>query len=166
MTIEEIRVVINACSYLDYGFMVIEDARGAVYLQGEYIEPDVVTNKLETQKTRRWFLNYEMTKSELVQTVFKLVMTSMEHRVREWFHYKGKAVFGPHFDIDALYGLCVAGRISDRKAVAAVQGKEQYHRWGITRTDMYGRNGYAVCEHCSLSDVYAGRESACKGRKS
>jgi hypothetical protein len=41
----------------------------------------------------------------------------------------------------------------------------QYHRWGITRSDIYGRNEYAVCEHCSLSDVYAGRESACQGRR-
>jgi hypothetical protein len=52
-----------------------------------------------------------------------------------------------------------------KASLVTAQGWNEYHRWGATRTDAYGKNGYAVCEHCALSDVYAGRESVCQGRK-
>jgi hypothetical protein len=50
------------------------------------------------------------TRSEIVQTCIKLVMTSMEHRAREGFTYRGKRVFGPHFDVDAIWQLCADKR--------------------------------------------------------
>jgi hypothetical protein len=34
----------------------------------------------------------------------------MEHRTREHFRYRGAAVFGPHFDVDALVELCRSKR--------------------------------------------------------
>jgi hypothetical protein len=109
------RDIVTLCTYPDYEFRVLVDGRGAVYLQGSYVEPDTITGKLESQVTRRWFLSPEMTRSEIVQTVFKCVVTSMEHRAREWFRYKEQPVFAPHFDVDALFDLCVARKFSTRK---------------------------------------------------
>lgn len=99
-------VIVDLCKYPGYSFTVTTDSRGATYLQGKYLEADTESGRLEEQTTRRWFLNPKMTKSEIVQTVFKCLMTSMEHRAREWFHYNGKSIFGPHFDVDALWELC------------------------------------------------------------
>jgi len=30
----------------------------------------------------------------------------MEHKTREWFTYKGKAIFGPHFNVNSLWEIC------------------------------------------------------------
>lgn len=79
---------------------------GTMYLQAVFVEPDIVSGKPETQSTRKWKLSEHMTKSEFIQTMFKLCVTSAEHRCREHFRYKGSAVYSPHFDVDALESLC------------------------------------------------------------
>lgn len=73
-------------------------------------EPDVYTGKDETQFTRKWLISPHATKSEIVQTCFKLCITSMEHRCREHFKYMNTRVFGPHFDIDDLVSICKDGK--------------------------------------------------------
>jgi hypothetical protein len=105
MTIQRAREILGSVFYPSYTFNATVDGRGEMYLQGEYLEPDIYTGKLEVQNTRRWFISPEMTKSELVQTAFKLIMTSMEHRVREHFQYNGRLVFGPHFNVDNLWEI-------------------------------------------------------------
>jgi hypothetical protein len=114
VTLSEMREVVAMCSFPAYEFAVLVDGRGAIFLQGAYMEADVDTGSTERQVTRRWFLSLEMTRSEIVQTVFKCVLTSMEHRAREWFRYAGNSVFGPHFDVDALWQLCEEKRFSAR----------------------------------------------------
>jgi len=114
MNAMEMQEVVDQCSHPDYIFYVRKDGRGEIYLQGEYQEKDTVTLGVETQLTRRWLLSPEMVVSELVQTVFKLVMTSMEHRAREWFKYRNQPVFCPHFDVDYLVLLCEQGKFANR----------------------------------------------------
>lgn len=106
MDVSEMRQIVSECKFHDYMFHVEIDGRGAIYLQANYVEDDVDTLTPEVQRTRRWFLSPQMTKSEIVQTAFKCVLTSMEHRTREWFRYQGRAVFGPHFNIDVLWEAC------------------------------------------------------------
>lgn len=77
-----------------------------MYLQGSYQEPDTVTSVWEIQKTRRWLLSPAMTESEIVTTCFKCLMTSQEHKAREWFHFKGKSIFGPHYNVNDLLEIC------------------------------------------------------------
>jgi hypothetical protein len=101
------KTVISECSFQDYEFQVQESpTTGAVYLQARYNEPDTVTGNVEIQYTRRWFLSPEMSRSEIVSTAFKCVLTSMEHRTREWFLYKNRAVYQPHYDVDSLWEIC------------------------------------------------------------
>lgn len=123
MTIYEMRQIINEIEFEDYSFDIVEDGDKA-FLQASYYEADIITGEPELQKTRKWYLSPHQVKSELVQTAFKCVMTSMEHRTREHFLYRGKRVFGPHFDVDALWQICKDGRLDyrgrrDAKAVAA-----------------------------------------------
>lgn len=105
MTRHGMEAVVAECHYPDYFFGVFEDTRGTFYLQGTYQEPDVETGEPALQFTRRWLLSPEMTVSEIVQTVLKCLLTSMEHRAREFFTYRGRAVFGPHFNVDMLWEL-------------------------------------------------------------
>lgn len=106
MTFKEMQEIVSLCKFHDYRFAVAVDGRGAIYLQGRYWEADTITKVMEIQSTRRWFLAPRMTKSEIVQTVFKCAITSMEHRTREWFLYKDRAIFGPHFNVEVLHEIC------------------------------------------------------------
>lgn len=115
MNLTEMHAVIDDCKYPGYFFTVTADARGATYLQAAYWEPDTVTSRMERQLTRRWFLSPEMTRSEITQTAFKCIITSHEHRVREWFKYRGNPIFGPHFNVDVLWKMCEAGSFDERK---------------------------------------------------
>ena len=115
MNVSRMREVLALCSHPEYEFLVLVDGRGAIYLQGGYLEADTETGTVERQLTRRWFLSPEMTESEIVQTVFKCVITSMEHRVREWFRYAGNPVFAPHLDVHALWQICEDKKFSTRE---------------------------------------------------
>lgn len=93
---------------LGYKF-VVREGHGGVFLQANYQEQDVYKgpdSTWETQYTRKWLLSPEMTESEVVQTAFKCVLTSMEHRTREHFKFHGARIFGPHFDVKDLVALC------------------------------------------------------------
>lgn len=112
MTIAEMELVLEDCRYLGKEFeVVVSRTTGAVYLRATYMEDDTVTGKLEKQYTRRWLLSPEMTKSEIVSTAFKCIMTSAEHQAREWFTYKNKAIYHPHHDVDKLLEICEAREV-------------------------------------------------------
>ena len=110
MNIKEMKEILRLIEYRDYVFDVLEKD-GALYLQAQYLEDDIITKKPEWQYTRKWQLSEHMVKSELVQTALKCVLTSAEHRVREHFLYKGERIFGPHYDVDALHELCLKKRL-------------------------------------------------------
>lgn len=114
MTIDGMKELMESVSFLDYRFKVIADSRGSIYLQASYLEPDIITGEIERQFTRQWLLSPAMVKSEIIQTAFKCVITSAEHRVREHFTYKGARIFGPHFDVDALADICEKKRLDYR----------------------------------------------------
>lgn len=65
-------------------------------------EKEVVTE----QHGRKWFISHFATKSEVVQTALMAVLAAEEHEARENFKYNGRAIFGPHFDVDRLAELC------------------------------------------------------------
>lgn len=114
MNLSAMREVVAMCHHPEYEFAVLVDGRGAIYLQGKYMDRDTTSKEFEQQLTRRWFLSPQATRSEIVQTAFKCVMTSMEHRAREWFTYHGHPVFNPHFNVDALWQLCEEGKFDTR----------------------------------------------------
>lgn len=105
MNITEIMVLLADVYFQDYDF-VVSEVNGSLYLQALYIDNDISSQDIGIQKTRKWLLSPHMTRSEIVQTAFKCALTSMEHRTREGFKYKGRRIFGPHFDVDALWGIC------------------------------------------------------------
>ena len=117
-------VLLQRVEFQSYAFSVSE-GHGGVYLKADYDEPDTYTGVVERQHTRKWLLSPHMTDSEIVQTAFKLCLTSMEHRARESFTYKGARIFGPHFDVEDLARLCVEReRAGARDAAASRGGRE------------------------------------------
>lgn len=101
---DNVTALVKKCKCLDYTLGVFL-REGHIYMQGSYIENDIITGKPEVQKTRKWLISENMTPSEIVQTAFKLCLTSMEHRCREGFTYKEARIFGPHYDVEDLVTL-------------------------------------------------------------
>lgn len=64
---------------------------------------------------RKWRLSKHMTPSEVVQTCLKAVLTAEEHEAREHFLYQGRAIFGPHINIEALWEVCEKKEVRDAR---------------------------------------------------
>lgn len=106
--LEWFKEIVTACAFDGYTF-IVRETHGGIILQAAYYELDINTPESKVpvrQVTRKWLLSPFMTKSEVVQTAFKCVLTSMEHRTREGFLYRGKRIFGPHFNVDGLHSIC------------------------------------------------------------
>lgn len=110
MNIAHARAILRLVKFPGYTFRVEGDFIGVTYLQASFDAPCSLDGGAPaTQTTRKWQLSVHMTPSELVQTALKCVLTSQEHEAREQFTYRGKAIFGPHFDVEQLVALCALG---------------------------------------------------------
>lgn len=116
MTFSLARDTLDRVQFKDWTFYLAEEGE-RLWLQVRYLEADVEgdPNTLEIQHGRKWVVSRHATPSELVQTAFKAVMTSMEHQAREHFTYRGARVFGPHFDVEQLVKLCRSGDHEDAR---------------------------------------------------
>lgn len=110
MTIAQLQDLLAPVAYRDWSFFVGADAGGRRYLQVRFNKACSVTGKSCEQHGRKWWLSAHMTRSEVVATALKAVLTAEEHEAREAFRYRGEAIFGPHHDVEALVDMCRAGR--------------------------------------------------------
>jgi len=117
MTDTQAKTILQAVQFPGYTFNLHGDFFTVTYLQASFMAPCNDHGGAPTeQKTRKWLLSAHMTRSELVQTAFKCVLTSLEHEAREQFTYKGAPIFGPHFDVDSLVDYS-AMRLLDAREV-------------------------------------------------
>jgi len=121
----EILELLKQVSYKDWRFTVGED-QDRLYLQVAFDTTDNAkpSSIRHLQTGRKWMLSPYMTKSEIVQTAFKAALTAEEHETREQFRYKGEAIFGPHFDVDALRGLALMNKTDTRPEREPLQPTE------------------------------------------
>jgi hypothetical protein len=87
---------------------------GRWFFQIQCWRKDVITGEMGTGYGGKAYLSPYATDSELVQTVFGLYKSYVEHEARETFQYKGRRVFGPHIDVTALWEI--ARRVDVRSA--------------------------------------------------
>lgn len=111
MTLLEIASILHHCKFPGMTFNSKSEGN-KTYLQVSFSAYNPETGLQEQWKGRKWLLSEHMTESEVVQTAFKAVVTALEHEAREYFQYKDRAVFGPHIDVNALWGI--ADKISRR----------------------------------------------------
>lgn len=116
---DQVRVAaaLEEVSFPGYRFRVGRIA--GAFLQVVYDEPDVESGEPTKQHGRKWYVSGNATRGEIIQTAFKAVMTSHEHRVREHFTWRGARLFGPHFDLEQLAALALSGATEQRPAPAA-----------------------------------------------
>lgn len=105
MDIHRIDNLINDISCDLFPNWGINHNRHEGYIQIVAVDKCSQTGKPYMWKGRKWRLSSHMTDSEVVQTIFLAYQTAMEHDLREFFKWKGEAIFRPHFDIRVLHEL-------------------------------------------------------------
>jgi len=102
MNQKQIEDIVRNVDFRGEKFVIMPKCDGYL-LQLTYYEADV--DKPDgppiLQKGRKWYISSYATESEIVQTCLLACLTSMEHRTREHFKYRGYRLFGPHIDIHA-----------------------------------------------------------------
>lgn len=98
--------LMGAVTFPGYTFEIDDGEHDGAKLRSFYEDVCVERGVVERQNTRWWIVSQHATKSEIVQTMFKCILTSKEHYTREHFLYAGRPIFGPHFDVDALHDIC------------------------------------------------------------
>jgi hypothetical protein len=97
--------VLHSVEFPGYTWHVTEDGDGVRFHARFFAPCNVNGGEPEEQRTRRWGIRPAASDSEIVATAFKCVLTSLEHEAREQFKYRGRAVFGPHMDVEELWKL-------------------------------------------------------------
>ena len=90
------------------------DPAGRFFYQIQCWRKDAITGEMGMGYGGKAYLSEHATDSELVQTVFGLYKGYFEHEARESFQWRGRRVFGPHMDVNAVWE--VARRIDIRSA--------------------------------------------------
>ena len=97
---------LSRCSFSDWKFILEMDGDRPMLVL-EFIAPCSKTGVAKKWRSRKWPLSVHMTRSEIVGTAFKAVMTAIEHEAREEFKYHKRPVFSPHIDVLQLWHGCV-----------------------------------------------------------
>ena len=71
--------------------------------------PDTYTGEYGTGRGGQRLLHPGQSDSSIVRTALSAFLAYEEHEVREAFTYRGKRIYGPHVDVEAL--VEVADRI-------------------------------------------------------
>lgn len=115
MTKAILRFILDRVEFHDWVFFAGEMGDG-FYLQVRFFEADNEVpqgmGRLIAQHGRKWYISPHSTEGEVIQTALSAVFWAMEHEVREQFKVDGKAIFGPHLDINQL--LRVADKTVER----------------------------------------------------
>jgi len=101
-----LEMVIETAKQIKYkpGYQfLLGEADGRYYLQLENCQGVCsVSYTHKAWRGRKQSLSEYMCKQEIVGICFALVKDAEEHEMREWFKYKGVAIYSPHLDPDKL----------------------------------------------------------------
>jgi hypothetical protein len=108
MSFADVRTILDQITFRDRRFRLLEKGDGYL-LQVEYMEADVdrPENPMPVvQRGRKWYVSPFSTETEVVETAFKAIKTSMLHVTQEHFLYQGQRVYSPHINIRARLHIC------------------------------------------------------------
>lgn len=76
---------------------------GRLFIQIEVERLDVITKKMGTGRSNKYYPSEHAPANEIVQAIFGLYKGYWEHEARENFQWKGRRVYGPHILLDAQW---------------------------------------------------------------
>lgn len=78
---------------------------GRWFYQIQCWRKDAITGEMGLGYGGKAYLSPHATDSELVQTIFGLYKGYWEHEARETFTWRGRRIFGPHLNVEALWSI-------------------------------------------------------------
>ena len=101
VTLQRLQHIKDLIARIKYkNWSILADIMG----NGCYVQPElsVCNDKGERWKGRKWYVSNFATDAEIVNTIFKSVLTAEEHETREEFLFDGAAIYGPHLSLEAM----------------------------------------------------------------
>lgn len=129
----------------------VGDDNGHAFLQVVCVDgTDNVTGEPMDWRGRKWRLSEHMTDSEIVGTALAAIKMAYEHEIREKFLYKGQMIYGPHFDIEALYELAKTPAGHDKRVETDTRGggEEAQEKKSLMPFDVIDRAPVRTCPLC------------------
>jgi hypothetical protein len=123
--------ILKSCTFPGYAWHS-KPTEGGHLVWASFNAPCSITGTTEDWITRKWYVSQFACYSEIVGTLFLLVMTALEHEARENFKVDGVPPFDPHMDVRFLRSAREAGHIQIRDLAVA--------------------RGVQPCEHCHTTD--------------
>ena len=106
VSVAQMRNIIEQIQYKSHVIMLKkDDDEDRYYVQVGFERPDIRNGEMGMGWSGKRYVSPHMTKSEFVQLVFGTILALEEHECRENFYYKGRRVYGPHIDVDALWSV-------------------------------------------------------------
>ncbi len=111
MNFEEMKEVVSTITYkpgMDLNCLW-DNASNRAYLQ-LWVENGVcaVTGLPAPWRSGKLYLSKHMTRQEIVGKAFSVIKSAEGHEMREWFRYRGRSIYNPHLDPDALWDIAGA----------------------------------------------------------
>lgn len=101
------RELVDSIDYKDGYELLLErdqkDENGRFYIQVQCHRVDCIDGRLGLGRGGKAYLSEHMSDGEIVRKAFGLFVAYEEHECREFFQYRGRSIFGPHIDPDALW---------------------------------------------------------------
>lgn len=108
LTLPEIRSLVNQVTYKPNWVLNVHNPLelDSAYLQVSVTDGlDSLTLKTVDWKGSKHRISKWMCKQEIIGLCFKAIKDAEDHEMREFFRYKGRSIFNPHIDPDALVEL-------------------------------------------------------------
>lgn len=103
---DQIRDIVLSCTYKPGWEIWIKKSGSRLYIQLENKEGLCsITNEHTPWVSGKRYLSSWMCRQEIVGVIFSLIKDAEMHELHEWFRYKGRSIYNPHLDPDALAEL-------------------------------------------------------------
>lgn len=110
MDIPEMSALVASCSYKPGWSIILSDDGDRPYIQVCVDETAEAARSPFDDSICAWkggkrYLSLHMCRQEVVSAVFGAIKDAEMHEIHEWFKYKGRSIYNPHTDPDALAEL-------------------------------------------------------------
>lgn len=125
MTQEEMARLVGLCSYKPGWKIMFHENKERPWIQIAVWDM-VRFAPVMIWKSGKRYLSEHMCKQEIIGAVFGLIKDAEMHEIHEAFRYKGKSIFNPHLDPDALAELATFRKNFNfrENAMTMEEGKE------------------------------------------
>lgn len=110
VTLDELNEIVShiEAEYQGTPFQIFTgEHEGRLWVQVGTERPDTYTSKVELGVGGKAYVSGHATDDEIVKKIFGLCMAYTEHETREGFKWKGRRIFNPHLDLNALWSVAL-----------------------------------------------------------